>query len=92
MGTTPLERESFVAKLKEIGTRRYHHLHPFHVAMNAGRLPPDSIRGWVANRFYYQRNIPTKDAAIISNCPLREVRRAWLQRISDHDGKHDGAA
>ncbi|MGH8101787.1 MAG: hypothetical protein ACREIW_10860, partial [Chthoniobacterales bacterium] len=41
---------------------------------------------WMANRFYYQRNIPIKDAAIISNCPLREVRRIWLHRIVDHDG------
>ena len=47
---------------------------------------PEAIRGWVANRFYYQRSIPLKDAAIISNCPLREVRRSWLRRIVDHDG------
>ena len=90
MENTPLDKELFVARLKEVGTRRYHHLHPFHVAMNAGQLSPDAIRGWVANRFYYQRNIPIKDAAIISNCPVREVRRAWLHRIGDHDGTNDG--
>ena len=90
MSNPPFDKESFVGRLQEIGTRRYHHLHPFHLAMNAGQLSPDAIRGWVANRFYYQRNIPLKDAAIISNCPLREVRRAWLHRISDHDGKNDG--
>ena len=54
--------------------------------MNEGRLSPEAIRGWVANRFYYQINIPIKDAAIVSNCPLREVRRVWLHRIIDHDG------
>jgi pyrroloquinoline-quinone synthase len=90
MEKMPLDKESFVARLKEVGTRRYHHLHSFHVAMNAGELSPDAIRGWAANRFYYQRNIPIKDAAVISNCPVREVRRAWLHRISDHDGKNDG--
>jgi pyrroloquinoline-quinone synthase len=44
------------------------------------------LRGWVANRFYYQRNIPIKDAAILSNCPVREVRQIWVHRILDHDG------
>jgi pyrroloquinoline-quinone synthase len=92
MTTELLDRETFVARLREIGGRAYHDKHPFHVAMNEGRLSPEALRGWVANRFYYQRNIPVKDAAIISNCPLREVRRAWLHRIVDHDGdgKNEG--
>jgi pyrroloquinoline-quinone synthase len=30
------------------------------------------IQGWVLNRFYYQANIPIKDAAILSNCPDRD--------------------
>src|ERR1700758_3370512 len=46
----------------------------------------DSIRLWVANRFYYQRNIPRKDAAILANCPVREVRQKWIKRIIDQDG------
>jgi pyrroloquinoline-quinone synthase len=54
--------------------------------MNEGRLSPEALRGWVANRFYYQRNIPIKDAAILSNCAVREVRRLWVHRILDHDG------
>jgi pyrroloquinoline-quinone synthase len=79
-------REEFLARLQEVGTHSYHHLHLFHVRMNAGELDKDSIRLWVANRFYYQRNIPMKDAAILANCPLREVRRKWIKRIIDHDG------
>jgi pyrroloquinoline-quinone synthase len=80
------ERETFVEKLRAIGVRGYHDKHPFHVAMNEGRLSSEALRGWVANRFYYQRNIPIKDAAILANCPVREVRRAWIHRILDHDG------
>jgi pyrroloquinoline-quinone synthase len=80
------DRETFVENLRAIGVRAYHDKHPFHVAMNEGRLSPDALRGWVANRFYYQRNIPIKDAAILSNCPVREVRRLWIHRILDHDG------
>jgi pyrroloquinoline-quinone synthase len=86
MTTGIWDHEAFVEKLRAIGTRAYHDKHPFHVAMNEGRLSPEALRGWVANRFYYQRNIPIKDAAILSNCPVREVRRVWIHRILDHDG------
>ena len=55
--------------------------------MNEGLLTPTEIRNWVANRFYYQKNIPLKDAAIMANCPHREVRREWIERIIDHDGR-----
>src|SRR5712672_1344588 len=76
----------FTRQLRSIGEGSYHHKHPFHVRMNEGKLDEAAIRAWVANRFYYQRNIPVKDAAILSNCPIREVRRLWLHRIIDHDG------
>src|SRR5215467_13669149 len=79
-------RETFVEKLRVVGARLYHDKHPFHISMNEGLLSPDALRGWVANRFYYQKNIPLKDAAILSNCPVREVRRIWIHRILDHDG------
>ena len=80
------DRETFVAQLRAVGMQSYHDKHPFHVAMNEGRLSQETLRCWVANRFYYQQNIPIKDAAILSNCPVRKVRRAWIHRILDHDG------
>ena len=86
MTTGLWDRETFIEKLRAIGGRDYHDKHPFHVAMNEGQLSSEALRGWVANRFYYQRNIPIKDAAILANCPVREVRRAWIHRILDHDG------
>lgn len=89
MTTDLLDRETFIAKLREVGGRAYHDKHPFHVAMNEGRLSPDALRSWVANRFYYQHNIPIKDAAILSNCPLRELRRVWIHRIIDHNGSSE---
>jgi pyrroloquinoline-quinone synthase len=78
-------REEFEAKLRERG-RSYHIHHPFNVMLNTGRATPEQIRGWVANRFYYQIAIPIKDAAVLSNCPDQAVRRGWVQRILDHDG------
>jgi pyrroloquinoline-quinone synthase len=88
-GTTDTATDGFVAALRE-HSRRYHDQHPFHRRMNEGGLGPEQIRCWVANRFCYQAAIPRKDAAIIANCPDREVRRRWLRRIVDHDGTVDG--
>ncbi len=82
-----MTRDEFEKSLRAVGEGRYHHLHPFNVRMNAGELSPEAIRLWVANRFYYQQAIPVKDAAIVSNCPDRAVRRLWLHRIVDHDGR-----
>jgi pyrroloquinoline-quinone synthase len=87
---TPWPRDEFEARLRALG-KRYHIHHPFNVRLNSGGCSPDEIRGWVANRFYYQINIPLKDAAILSNCEDRETRRLWVQRILDHDGYGDDA-
>src|SRR5215204_5554654 len=82
---SPWGRAEFEAQLRERG-RSYHIHHPFNVMLNSGRATPEQIRGWVANRFYYQIAIPIKDAAVLSNCPDEQVRRVWVQRTLDHDG------
>ena len=79
------DRTEFEARLRERG-KSYHIHHPFNVMLNTGKASREQIRGWVANRFYYQIAIPIKDGAVLSNCPDREVRRGWVQRILDHDG------
>ena len=85
MTDEPWSVEEFERRLREQG-RSYHIHHPFNVMLNSGRAEPAQIRSWVANRFYYQISIPLKDAAILSNCDDRAVRRNWVQRILDHDG------
>ncbi|MCB1755327.1 MAG: pyrroloquinoline-quinone synthase PqqC [Gammaproteobacteria bacterium] len=86
----PLSREEFENALRAKG-RLYHIHHPYHKAMYEGRSTPEQIRGWVANRYYYQINIPLKDAAIMANCPEPQIRRHWVQRILDHDGFEESA-
>ena len=81
----PWSREAFEQRLRERG-RAYHIHHPFNRMLNEGRATAEQVRGWVANRFCYQLAIPLKDAAILSNCDDRDVRRGWVQRILDHDG------
>lgn len=82
---SPWSREEFEKKLREKG-KGYHIYHPFNVMMYEGKLSQAQLQLWVANRFYYQIGIPQKDAAIMSNCPDREIRRGWILRITDHDG------
>jgi pyrroloquinoline-quinone synthase len=82
----PWTREEFREHLIEVGRNSYHDKHPFHVAMHEGVLSKAQIKGWVANRYYYQKSVPIKDAVIMSKLPSREFRREWIQRIIDHDG------
>jgi pyrroloquinoline-quinone synthase len=85
----PWTEDELVAALRVQG-ERYHNIHPFHVRMNEGTLTREELQRWVANRYLYQIVIPIKDAAILSNCPERDVRREWIQRILDHDGDAAG--
>ena len=85
MTSAAWSRDEFEARLRERG-KAYHIHHAFNQMLNNGRATPEQVRGWVANRWVYQIAIPLKDGAILSNCPDREVRRGWVQRILDHDG------
>ncbi|MEV4145144.1 pyrroloquinoline-quinone synthase PqqC [Amycolatopsis sp. NPDC049691] len=89
MPVEPLAESAFIAALRGLSTR-YWGTHPFHHRLHAGELDAHGLRIWAANRWYYQCRLPQKDAAIISNCPLPEIRRQWLDRIVYHDGPHAG--
>ncbi len=80
-------RDEFIARLRAVLETKYHHQHPFHVRMHRGELRQDQLRGWILNRFYYQKCLPVKDALVLAKLPTSEDRRRWLQRITDHDGR-----
>ena len=82
--------EELEAALRAIGEERYHWNHPFHIAMKNGRLTKPQVQAWALNRYYYQSRIPIKDAAILARMDDAELRRAWRQRIIDHDGERAG--
>jgi pyrroloquinoline-quinone synthase len=86
----PLAPDDLAAALRAFNSS-YYAGHPFHQLMHDGQLTKRQLQGWVANRLAYQRAIPRKDAAIISNCPEPDVRRMWLTRIVDHDGTEPGS-
>jgi coenzyme PQQ biosynthesis protein C len=87
-----LSPEELDARLRDIGARRYHNLHPFHRMLHGGQCSIGQVQAWALNRYYYQAMIPIKDASLIARCEDPAVRREWRHRLADHDGEseHDG--
>jgi coenzyme PQQ biosynthesis protein C len=88
--TTLLTPEQLEAKLRDIGARRYHRLHPFHHLLHGGKCTKGQVQAWALNRYYYQAMIPVKDASLIARCLDSDVRREWRSRLVDHDGNAAG--
>jgi len=85
---TPAQLE---AALREIGANHYHNLHPFHKLLHSGGLNKVQVQAWALNRYYYQSLIPVKDATLLARLPDAASRRAWRQRLVDHDGDETSA-
>lgn len=79
------------ARLRGVLAERYHDRHPFNQRMHAGTLTKGELRCWVRNRYYYQTRIPIKDGLILAKSGDPAFRRAWVQRIHDHDGEREGS-
>ena len=85
-----LSAEELASRLRAVGEERYHHRHPFHLLMHEGKLTRGQLQAWALNRFYYQSQIPVKDALILARSNDPEFRRKWRKRVVDHDGEHAG--
>ena len=85
-----LTADELEARLRDIGARRYHHLHPFHKLLHGGKCSKGQVQAWALNRYYYQAMIPIKDATLIARCQDQATRREWRSRLVDHDGERDG--
>jgi coenzyme PQQ biosynthesis protein C len=86
----PMSPDQLEAALRRIGAERYHSNHLFHKLLHGGRLCKGQVQAWALNRYYYQARIPIKDANIVARMEEPALRRAWCQRIVDHDGEHAG--
>jgi len=84
---SPLTAGELEARLRDIGARRYHRLHPFHHLLHGGKCTKGQVQAWALNRYYYQAMIPQKDANLIARCDDSELRREWRSRLVDHDGE-----
>ena len=85
-----LSPEDLEGKLRDIGARRYHRLHPFHDLLHGGKCTKGQVQAWALNRYYYQAMIPVKDASLIARCEDSSIRREWRSRLVDHDGSGEG--
>ncbi|AMJ62995.1 pyrroloquinoline-quinone synthase PqqC [Bosea sp. PAMC 26642] len=85
-----LSPEAFLEALREVGARRYHDRHPFHQRLHSGLCSRGEVQAWALNRYAYQAAIPRKDATLIARLEDPALRRAWRQRLIDHDGGADG--
>jgi pyrroloquinoline-quinone synthase len=85
----PVSEADFVAEVNRILEPRYIDKHPFMRLFYEGRLTKKQMQAWIVNRFYLQNSIASKDAAIVSNCPLADVRRIWISRTLRREGMGD---
>ena len=76
--TKILSPEELEQELRAIGGERYHDKHPFHKLLHGGKLNQGQVQAWALNRYCYQSAVPRKDAALISRCHDRELRRDWI--------------
>ena len=87
---TLLTPEELEWRLRELGAKRYHRLHPFHGLLHGGKCSKGQVQAWALNRYYYQAMIPLKDASLIARADDSALRRAWRERLIDHDGSAEG--
>ena len=80
-------KSEFEAELRNIGKIRYHDNCRFHHLLHSGMLNKGQVQAWSINRYYYQINISIKDSALMSRIREPELRRKWIHRILDHDGR-----
>ena len=87
MNSPLLSADALEAQLRQIGQTRYHHLHPFHRLLHDGKLNRGQVQAWALNRYYYQSQIPVKDALLLARLPTAALRREWRRRLEDQDGR-----
>lgn len=83
-----LSPDTLELQLRQIGQTRYHHLHPFHRRLHDGKLNRGQVQAWALNRYYYQSQIPVKDALLLARLPTAALRREWRRRLEDQDGSN----
>jgi len=45
--------------------------HPWETLFREGKCTREQLQGWAKERFYFVKNVPTKEYSILYNCPIR---------------------
>jgi pyrroloquinoline-quinone synthase len=61
--------------------------HPWDLLFREGKCSREQLQGWAKERYYFVRQVPIKEYAILHNCPHPEVRRVWLTKAIEEEGE-----
>ena len=61
--------------------------HPWETLFREGKCTREQLQGWAKERYYFVRQVPTKEYSILYNCPYPEVRRMWLPKAIEEEGE-----
>ena len=61
--------------------------HPWEILFREGKCTQQQLQGWAKERYYFVKNVPTKEYSILYNCPFPEVRRMWLPKAIEEEGE-----
>ena len=62
--------------------------HPIRETLfRGGECTREQLQGWAKERYYFVKNVPTKEYSILYNCPHSEVRRMWLPKAIEEEGE-----
>ncbi|WP_165475045.1 pyrroloquinoline-quinone synthase PqqC [Legionella yabuuchiae] len=81
-----MSREAWLKEIFAILTERYHHRHPFQILLQNGKLNHAQLQAWALNRYYYQSQIPIKDAIILDKLKDNKLHAAWRIRLIEQAG------
>ena len=76
----------FLECLETLAEQNYHHRHPFHALMHAGRLDRGDLRLWVKCRYHYQTRVAIVDALIAAKSESPAFGQPWRRRPHDRQG------
>jgi len=61
--------------------------HPWETLFREGKCTREQLQGWAKERYYFVKNVPTKEYSILYNCPYPDVRRMWLPKAIEEEGE-----
>ena len=83
-----LSPDEFITTFFE-ATRQDHQRppHPWEAIFREGKCSKEQLQGWAKERYYFTKQVPIKEYAILYNCPHVEVRRMWLPKAIEEEGE-----
>ena len=83
-----LDPDEFIQTFAEVNRNDHQRPpHPWETLFREGKYTKEQLQGWAKERYYFVKNVPTKEYSILYNCPYPEVRRLWLPKAIEEEGE-----